>query len=112
MALPSHWWLNQAGQHLRWFGPLAGGAISFILFITNIFTILIWGALDAIKTALEALDTTAFAGASFTIITGIGYVNAIFPLSEILIVLSAYYTAWIIVISVRWIKSFIPTVAN
>lgn len=112
MALPSIWYLNKTAGMLRWIAPLAGGALSFILFITNVFTILVFGALDAIATALDSLDTSQFGGASFAVIAGIGYVNAIFPLAEILIVLTAYYTAWLIVIGVRWVKSFIPTVSN
>lgn len=112
MALPSIFYLNSAAKALRWLGPVAGALISFVLFVTNVFTILVWGALDAIATALGTLDTSAFGGAQFSIITGIGYINAIFPLGEILIVLTAYYTAWITVISVRWIKSFVPTIAN
>ena len=111
MALPSIWYLNKTAGMLRWIAPIAGSGLSFILFVTNVFTILVWGALDAIAEALNTLDLSAFGNAQFTIIQGIGFVNAIFPLGEILIVMTAYYTAWITVISVRWIKSFVPTIA-
>lgn len=112
MALPSIFYLNSMAKMLRWLGPVAASVITFTLFVTNIFTILVFGALDAIATALQSLDTSGFGNASFAVITGIGYVNAIFPLAEILIVLTAYYTAWGIIISVRWVKSFVPTIAN
>jgi hypothetical protein len=112
MALPSIYYLNAMGKALRWIAPLAGALVSFTLFVTNVFTILVWGALDAIATALGTLDLSGFGHASFAIIQGIGYINAIFPLGEVLIVLTAYYTAWGTVISVRWIKSFVPTIAN
>jgi hypothetical protein len=112
MALPSIWWLSKAGNALRWINPIATAVITTTLFITNVFTILVFGALDACATALQSVNVSGFGNASFAIIQGIGYVNAIFPLAEILIILTAYYTAWISVISIRWVKSFIPTVAN
>ena len=112
MALPSIFYLNSAAKAMRWIAPIAGGVLSFTLFVTNVFTILVWGALDAIASALSALDVSGFGNASFAIIQGIGYINAIFPLGEVLIVMTAYYTAWLTVITVRWVKSFVPTIAN
>ena len=106
------WWLSKAANALSWLGPIATSLITLALFVTNIFTMLVFGALDAAATAIQTLDLSRFGNAQFAIIQGIGYVNAIFPLAEILIVLAAYYTAWISVISIRWVKSFIPTIAN
>lgn len=110
--MPSIWWLSKAGNALRWLNPIATAVITTTLFITNVFTMLVFGALDAMATALQTLDVSGFGNAQFAVIQGIGYVNAIFPLGEILIILTAYYTAWISVISIRWVKSFVPTIAN
>ena len=38
--------------------------------------------------------------------------NSFFPVVEALAMYSTLYTFWGLVITVRWIKSFIPTVAN
>jgi len=61
--------------------------------------------LSAIK--LEQVKATAMAGQEW-----IGYVNAVVPLSEMLTLLVAYFAACLTVVSIRWLKSFIPTLSN
>lgn len=78
----------------------------------NIVEMLIVGSLNAIYNQIISLDLSAMASADFAGWVYIGYVNAIFPLSECVALLGAFYTAWLTVILIRWVKSFIPTMSN
>lgn len=61
---------------------------------------------------LAELDPGAIGSANFGLLEGIGYVNAVFPVTEVVGLYTLYFTAWLCLILIRWVKSFIPTVAN
>lgn len=42
----------------------------------------------------------------------VGLVNHLFPLSEAVAMLTTYFSLYVLLLTVRWIKSFIPTLAN
>lgn len=44
--------------------------------------------------------------------TILNYVNRVFPLTELLGLLAAYYAFIVLCIAVRWIRSFIPTMGG
>lgn len=50
--------------------------------------------------------------AQTSILEAVGVGNAILPLNEMLALYAVYVGMWVALISLRWIKSFIPTLAN
>lgn len=112
MAKPSIYWLQKAAEILGKIAPIAGTILGFIAWLYNLIEVVIIGTIDFITAKLAEIDTSAFSNANFASLQWIGYLNAVFPLSEYLAILSAYYIAWGVVVLIRWIKSFVPTVAN
>ncbi|HET6406449.1 MAG TPA: hypothetical protein VFG14_01100 [Chthoniobacteraceae bacterium] len=112
MAKPSIYWLQKAAETLGKISPIAGTILGFIAWTYNIIEIVIIGTIDFIADKLTALDVSAFSNANFASLQWIGYLNAVFPLSEYLAILSAYYVAWGVVVLIRWVKSFVPTMGN
>jgi hypothetical protein len=80
----------------KWFG-IVDSAFKFI-----------W---DTIARFAE-LDLSKLQSADFSSIEMIGAVNAMFPVSEFVFLLTIYSGAWILLILLRWCKSFIPTFSN
>jgi hypothetical protein len=112
MALPTIFWFTKIGEYSARIIPFVATFLGFMAWCYNIVEILIVGSLNAIYNAIASLDISALGGADFAAWTYIGFVNAIFPLSEALAMLGAFYIAWISIIVLRWVKSFIPTMAN
>ena len=69
---------------------------------------------DFIKQSISesAAIISTFGNVSLSSIPGIGYVNAVIPLSEMVALLVTFYSLWLLIILIRWVKSFIPTIAN
>ena len=42
----------------------------------------------------------------------LGLANHLFPFSEAIVIYTIIYGVWALVLIVRWVKSFVPTVAN
>ena len=57
-------------------------------------------------------DLGGLQNANFATLDFISYVNAVFPLSEFVGLMTIYGLAWTTLICIRWAKSFIPTIAN
>lgn len=113
MAQPSLYWLNSAASVLKWISPTAATLIGFVAWLYNLIEVGIISCLELALGKLSDLNTNFMnGGASVTGIEYIGYANAVMPLTEMLGLLSAYYTAWMIIIVFRWIKSLIPTASN
>jgi hypothetical protein len=91
-------------------------------FFSVVLATVIWGvnaylgvfrdAWAMIQSKIGEADPSAIGTANFSILEGVGYVNAVFPLDEVIGLYSIYFTAWLCLITIRWVKSFIPTVAN
>lgn len=112
MAKPSIYWLQMAAQTLAKIVPGVATLLGFIAWLYNIVEIVLVSGIDYLTQKLAEIDTSSFSDANFNSLQWIGYLNAVFPLSEYLGILSAYFTAWGCVVLVRWVKSFFPTIAN
>lgn len=106
------YWLTAASNCLvkisRFAATGIGFAVAVVLWINSLFI----GALNLLASKLATIDVSWLKPAALSSIQWIGYFNAIYPLSETAIMFGAYLTAWLVIIIVRWVKSFIPTVAN
>lgn len=69
-------------------------------------------AIDSVMSLFDTIDTSVFDHCDFSTIEMISTVNSIFPVDEFITFAYAYFTAWVILLVIRWIKSVIPTVAN
>jgi hypothetical protein len=90
---------------------------AIIVFILLKSEILFRYPISLLKTYSENLDsldwsTTYGPNVYLGIIEGIAYVNAIFPVSEFVILYVSYVSGWVVICLIRWVKSFIPTIAN
>lgn len=112
VSLPHIWWFNKAAQVLKNVSPVMLSILGIIAWWLNLVEIVVVGGIYTIAGVIDGLDVSAFKDASFAAFDYLGYANAVFPLSESFAALSAYAVAWGGVIMVRWIKSFIPTMAN
>lgn len=93
-------------------GGFLAAIVTFVVWITEIIDMAISAVLNQIVEAFNSLDLSAFQSVSLASLEYIGYANAILPVSEFVVLLSLYVTAWLTIIIIRWVKSFIPTVAN
>lgn len=83
--------------------------VGFITWITD----LVIGAIDQVTLWIDqfvaanwpSLDMGAFSETA-------SVANVIFPLSEMISIYSSLYLLWAIVLLIRWVKSFVPTMAN
>ena len=112
MALPSLEWLSRIGEAAIKLIPFVGTTGGLVVWIFDIGERVIAGGLNYAINQLSAMDTSAFSNASFGVIAGIGYANAVFPLAEFASIWTAVFTAAGLVLLIRWIKSCIPTVSN
>ena len=92
--------------------PLFGSALGVLSLVLSIGEHVVSAGLNFAVNQVSALDTSAFSNAAFALVAGIGYANAVFPLSEFVNIWTSVFTAAGIVLVIRWVKSFIPTVAN
>ena len=112
MAKPTIFYLLEISKQIANMLPVISTIVGFFAWLYNFIELVLIGTMTWMMDKLNSVDTSAFSGVTLSTIEYIGYVNAVIPLSEMLGVLSAYYTAWITIILVRWAKSFVPTVAN
>lgn len=81
-------------------------------FITFIYETIISG-LGKITDYMAEIVATTFPAIEYSQIVNIlSLCNAIYPLSETITIFSSLYVFWGVVILLRWIKSFVPTIAN
>lgn len=106
------YWLLKASEILGKHAKFVATLVAFVAWVYDLIDRLIGAALSGILDLLHGVDLSSFQKAAFTTVENIGLVNGIIPLSETLTVFQAYFTAWGVVVLIRWIKSFIPTVAN
>ncbi|MCW1921500.1 hypothetical protein OKA05_02980 [Luteolibacter arcticus] len=111
IEIPSMFWFNKVKDYAAKLLPLAATVIAFFAWFFNIVALVFVAGVDWITSTLNTIQL-AGGGAEFSVWPMIGLLNAIFPLAETLGILSAYFTFWAVIISVRWVKSFIPTLSN
>lgn len=112
MSLPSLEWLSRVGESALKAIPFFGGAVGVMTWTLDVGEKLLAGGLNYAIDKVSAIDTSAFGNATFTAVGAIGFGNAVFPLSEFITIWTAVFTAAGSVLVIRWIKSFIPTMAN
>lgn len=77
------------------------------------FLDLIIESMDDITMHLEALTAAEWPTLDTAGIAEIaGVANALFPMTETITIFSSLYVLWGVVLLVRWIKSFVPTLAG
>jgi len=110
-----HWpviFFNNIINYLAKYQKFCAAVFAFLLWAVGFIDMFIRATIQQIVDAFLSIDTEAFSNVSLSLIEWIGYANAILPLSEFVVLMVAYSTAWLTVIIVRWIKSFVPTIAN
>lgn len=112
MALPTLYWFTKIGDYVARVVPFVASVLAFFAWAYNIVAVLIVAGINAIYEGVMSLDTSFASGASFGGLEWIGYVNAVIPLDAWLALLSALMVFKIAVVGLRWVKSFIPTMAN
>jgi hypothetical protein len=85
---------------------------TFLAWITGGIPALVTSVMVRISDAVAALTFSELGSVDFSALEYIAYVNALIPLTEFVYLVGIYVTAWVTVISIRWVKSFVPTIAN
>jgi hypothetical protein len=112
MALPTIFWFREVRDFVAKIVPFVASALAFIAWAYNIVAVMIVAAINAIYDGIASLDTSFVSGGNFGGLEWIGYVNAVIPLDAWLALMSALMVFKIAIVTLRWIKSFIPTMAN
>lgn len=86
--------------------------VALLLWVNNIIDTVIYGGLNAIGSLMQSLNISAFQNLSLASLPQIQYINGIFPVSEFVSMSLVYVTAVCLLITIRWVKSVIPTLAN
>lgn len=89
--------------------------MGFLLWVTKIIQTLVVAGFHSIFQMINDIDFNTIEQLEPPEVANlelIGFVNALFPLAECMALLSIYYTLWLSIITLRWVKSFIPTIAN
>lgn len=105
-------WLGKAAQHLSKNSKVAAFGAGFVAWITGFIDGLITATIEQLYHFFQNIITDQFTDITLTTIDYIAYANAVLPLSEFVVLMGIYVTAWVTVICIRWVKSFVPTVAN
>jgi len=112
MPLPSLSWIAKVGESAARLIPGVGTFVGLISLIYDLGESMVAGGLNYLLAQVDALDTSAFSNASFATVVGIGYGNAVFPLDEAVTIGTALALACGTIVTIRWVKSVIPTVSN
>lgn len=112
MPLPTVYWLVEVSKILGKALPFFGSVVGFITLVYDLGEKMLVGGLNFFISQLNTIDTSMFSNASFASVAGIGYCNAVFPLSEAIAIWTALGACFVTILILRWVKSFIPTVAN
>jgi hypothetical protein len=112
MALPSLSWLARVGESALKAIPFFGSGLGLIALVFDFGEKLLVGSINYVIDTINAMDTSMFSNAAFASVQGIAYANAVFPLSEFVTIWTAVFAAAAGIILIRWVKSFVPTVAN
>lgn len=73
--------------------------------------LLVW-MLNELTTSINNLDLQALSKPAGTMIQYFAFMNRFVPLSEAFAGILVIFNIWLFVTSIRWLKSFIPTISN
>jgi hypothetical protein len=99
---------SSLSKHVKWLAVVTA-------FITWILGLIEWAVKTVcmqISNALASINVDAFQNVALASLDWISYANAVVPISEFATLFGLFCTAWLTVILVRWVKSFIPTIGN
>lgn len=85
---------------------------AFFLWVTDIAQKVVIAGFYKIFELISNIDLSQLQEADFATLEYIGVGNALLPLSEMAALSVIYYTLWTSLIALRWMKSFLPTIAN
>ena len=99
-------------NHLGRFSAAWAMFCGFLAWILGVIDALVTVVMDQLTALFNSFSTSGLGNVNFATVENIGLVNALFPLSEFITMCGIYVTAWVTVIIIRWVKSFVPTMAN
>lgn len=105
-------WLSKTGSAIVGFVPGVSTVVALVTLIFDLGEKMLAGGLNLAISTLSSIDTSAFSNVSFAGVAAIGYANAVFPLDEMISIWTAVASGCLSVVTIRWVKSFIPTVSN
>lgn len=115
IILPSVLFWDKLSSFILAVGKIFAVILAILMFLLSNYLGVFTNALRGIAQLVlryQNLNVQNIESANFNSIEMISYVNGVFPLSEFIAMLTVYSTAWVLIIAIRWIKSFIPTIAN
>jgi hypothetical protein len=112
MALPTIFWFREVRDYVAKVVPFVASVLAFVAWCYNAIEVMIVAAFNTIKGKILSLDTSWMQSADFGVLDGIAVINSFAPVSETIGLLSALFAFKLVIYLVRWVKSFIPTVAN
>lgn len=100
--------LNHLGRFSKWFAMVS----AFVVWLVGAIDKLVGSAIAGVTNLLNSFNIDELGNVNFSGLEYIGYVNAIIPLDYFITICGVYVTAWIVVILIRWVKSFVPAISN
>ena len=85
---------------------------AFVFWIIGFIEVAIVGVVKAIVLLIQSIDTTGLGNVDLSTAEWIGYFNSVLPLTEMIGLLILYFSLLTTIYTIRWIKSFVPTIAN
>lgn len=104
--------LQKIGEWLGKLVTFTGTGVGLVVWIFDLGNRVIGAGLGWISGKLDVVNPDAWDNVSFAGVAFIGYANAVFPLTEAVQIWSSLATACLAISAIRWVKSFIPTIAN
>jgi len=109
------WPVQYFGKLLQYASDNSSGiglVIGALSFLTGFIPNLISSGMAYIAQRLTLLAIGELGNVNLAALDYVAYANAILPITEFVYLMGVYLVAWLVVISIRWVKSLIPTVSN
>lgn len=100
--------VNALAKNSKWVALIT----AFLIWVNDLIDKTVTFVMSQLLDLIASIDVSSLQNVSLSGLEYIGYANAIFPISEAVTLSTTYVTAWLIVIIIRWVKSFVPTLAN
>lgn len=87
-------------------------SVAFLLWVNNVIDNVIAVTVDGVAMGLKLINLDAFANVNLATLPYIGFINGVFPLTEFVQMGTIFVAACVALVVIRWVKSFVPTIAN
>lgn len=108
--------LASSFQALMGFGKLLSSVFLAIFknwqVILGVFLALLIWALNTAATAIASIDLTTVPKPAVVLLQYYTFMNRFLPLTEAFAGIVIIFNIWLFVTTLRWIKSFVPTISN